>query len=39
MVPYIKNLPISQASVLECIDAEIAAGNTTEVLSNEGTNS
>ena len=39
MVPYIKSLPISQASVLECVDAEIAAGNTTEVPSNEGTNS
>ena len=34
MVPYIKSLPISQASVLECIDAEIAAGNTAEVPSN-----
>ena len=39
MVPYIKSLPISQASVLECLNAEIAAGNTTEVPSNEGTNS
>ena len=39
MVPYIKSLPISQASVLECVDGEIAAGNTTEVPSNEGTNS
>ena len=39
MVPYIKSLPISQASVLECVAAEIAAGNTNEVPSNEGTNS
>ena len=39
MVPYIKSLPISQASVLECVDAEIAAGSTNEVPSNEGTNS
>ena len=36
MVPYLKSLPISQASVLECVDAEIAAGNTTEVPSNKG---
>ena len=31
MVPYIKSLSISQASVLECVDKEIAAGNTIEV--------
>ena len=34
MVRYIKGLRISQESVLEWVDAEIAAGNTTEVLSN-----
>ena len=39
MVPYIKSLLISQASVLESVDAEIATGGTTEVPSNEGTNS
>ena len=39
MVPYIKSLPISQASALECVDAEIAAGHTIKVSSNEGTNS
>ena len=39
IVPYIKSLPISQASVLKCVDAEIAAGNTTEVPTNESTNS
>ena len=38
MVPYIKSLSISQASVLECVDKEIAADNTIEVHSNEGTN-
>ena len=37
MVLYIKSSSISQASVLEWVDAEIAAGNTTEVPSNEGT--
>ena len=35
MVPHIKSLPISQPSVLEWIDAKIAAGNTTEVPSNK----
>ena len=39
MVPYIKSLPIIQASVLECVDAEIAAGNTSEVPNNEDTHS
>ena len=39
IVQYIKSLPISQASVLECVNAEIAAGNTTEVPSDEGANS
>ena len=39
MVPYIKRLPISQASVLGWVHGELAECNTTEVLSNKNTNS
>ena len=39
IVPYVKNLPISQVSVAECVDAEIAAGKNSEVPSNESTDS